>query len=300
MKVESDGLCWHSFGMFSLRYPESIWICFKIRGTKDVLASASSCNIYPLYQLQRYMMRCFISPCTFSMKMMLNTLHLITNYISLSYHTSPYFHPHFPHIVNDPPWNSHSTKKNGWLEVWNFPFWETLFCRVQTVRFKDCIFGVSENGGFSPQIIHFHRDFHYKSSILGETPLFWETPIYLTISHESTSPKKSHKTFTPQIHHKGIDLEEIEKNPRRLNWRLGMCLGEGKLRCLVGMLLLWCFWCGFNLTEVGGKKGQGGVYSCQLLLKIVWISFGWHHYHHFWFCPLLMEFVLSVWEGKLV
>ena len=27
--------------------------------------------------------------------------------------------------------------------------------------------GVSENGGFSPQIIQFNRDFHYKSSILG-------------------------------------------------------------------------------------------------------------------------------------
>ena len=26
---------------------------------------------------------------------------------------------------------------------------------------------VSENSGFSPQIIHFNRDFHYKPSILG-------------------------------------------------------------------------------------------------------------------------------------
>ena len=36
--------------------------------------------------------------------------------------------------------------------------------------------GVSENGGFSPQIIHLKRDFHYKSSILGY-PLFLETSI---------------------------------------------------------------------------------------------------------------------------
>ena len=35
---------------------------------------------------------------------------------------------------------------------------------------------VSENGGFSPQIIHFHMDFHSKSSILGVFPKFLETP----------------------------------------------------------------------------------------------------------------------------
>ena len=37
-----------------------------------------------------------------------------------------------------------------------------------------CVF--SENSGFSTQIIHFHRDFHYKSSILGVSPLFLKTP----------------------------------------------------------------------------------------------------------------------------
>ena len=35
---------------------------------------------------------------------------------------------------------------------------------------------VSENSGFSPQIIHFNRVFHYKPSILG-IPLFSETLI---------------------------------------------------------------------------------------------------------------------------
>ena len=34
--------------------------------------------------------------------------------------------------------------------------------------------GVSENGGFSPQIIHFNRNFHYKSWILGAHPYFWK------------------------------------------------------------------------------------------------------------------------------
>ena len=32
-----------------------------------------------------------------------------------------------------------------------------------------------------PQIIHFNRGFHYKPSILGETPLFLETPILFTV-----------------------------------------------------------------------------------------------------------------------
>ena len=35
--------------------------------------------------------------------------------------------------------------------------------------------GVSENGGFSPQIIHFNRVFHYKPSNLGY-PCFWQHP----------------------------------------------------------------------------------------------------------------------------
>ena len=41
------------------------------------------------------------------------------------------------------------------------------------------------DGGFRkwwyPQIIHFNRDFHYKPSILGETPLFLETPRWVWI-----------------------------------------------------------------------------------------------------------------------
>ena len=40
--------------------------------------------------------------------------------------------------------------------------------------------GVSKNSGFSPQIIHFNRDFHYKSSILGYT-YFWK-PLYLNMA----------------------------------------------------------------------------------------------------------------------
>ena len=35
---------------------------------------------------------------------------------------------------------------------------------------------VSENSGFSPQIIHFNGVFHYKPSILGAHPYFWKHP----------------------------------------------------------------------------------------------------------------------------
>ena len=35
--------------------------------------------------------------------------------------------------------------------------------------------GVSKNSGFPPQIIHFNRVFHYKSSLLG-CPYFWKHP----------------------------------------------------------------------------------------------------------------------------
>ena len=42
-------------------------------------------------------------------------------------------------------------------------------------RRKDVDMGVSENSGFSPQIIHFNRVFHYKPSILGY-PYFRKHP----------------------------------------------------------------------------------------------------------------------------
>ena len=42
--------------------------------------------------------------------------------------------------------------------------------------------GVSENGGFSPQIIHFNVVFHYKSSILGY-PYFWKRPYLVMLSN---------------------------------------------------------------------------------------------------------------------
>ena len=54
--------------------------------------------------------------------------------------------------------------------------------------------GVSKNRGFSPQIIHFNRDFHYIPSILG-TPIFGNIHMDLSsiqkltwLDHEDGSP----------------------------------------------------------------------------------------------------------------
>ena len=43
--------------------------------------------------------------------------------------------------------------------------------------------GISKNRGIYPQIIHFNRVFHYKPSILGETPpIFGSTPHFWGIT----------------------------------------------------------------------------------------------------------------------
>jgi len=62
-------------------------------------------------------------------------------------------------------------RQNGWVKIFTITF------RGENMKgSKIHHLGVSENGGFSPQIIHFNRDFHYKSSILGENP-------YLLVQH---------------------------------------------------------------------------------------------------------------------
>ena len=51
-----------------------------------------------------------------------------------------------------------------------------VHCWISTpIRHWRTYMGVSENSGFSPQIIHFNRVFHYKPSILGY-PYFWKHP----------------------------------------------------------------------------------------------------------------------------
>ena len=47
--------------------------------------------------------------------------------------------------------------------------------------------GVSENSGFSPQIIHYNRVLHYKPSILGY-PYFWKHPYSFIFLNFSSLP----------------------------------------------------------------------------------------------------------------
>ena len=60
---------------------------------------------------------------------------------------------------------------------WEFPKWQANSVVDSTLQHLD----VSENSGFSHQIIHFNRVFHYKPSILA-CPYFWKHPfrVYLT------------------------------------------------------------------------------------------------------------------------
>ena len=51
---------------------------------------------------------------------------------------------------------------------------------------------LSENSGFSPQIIHFNRVFHYKPSILGY-PYFWKHPLGSKL--QKNTPAKRDQTF---------------------------------------------------------------------------------------------------------
>ena len=48
--------------------------------------------------------------------------------------------------------------------------------------------GVSENSGFSPQIIHLNRVFHYKPSILGY-PCFWKHPYFIWLKFQDFKGK---------------------------------------------------------------------------------------------------------------
>ena len=82
-----------------------------------------------------------------------------------SYFLEPNRRWDFSKTNHDP---QHQTKP--WMIGW----YESLFSQHPTLREKHL--DVSENSGFSPQIIHFNRDFHYKPSILGVFPLFFGVP----------------------------------------------------------------------------------------------------------------------------
>ena len=89
-------------------------------------------------------------------------------------------------------------KKMGWLEVWKFPFWENPIFRVHKLLVLRSVYGCFRKWWY-PQIIHFHRDFHYKIIHFGGfPPYFWETANILPF-HMNQPPKKNQPTFTPQI-----------------------------------------------------------------------------------------------------
>ena len=75
--------------------------------------------------------------------------------------------------------------------------------------------GVSENRGISPQIIHFNRGFPlFSPSILGETPLFLETPIWWFFGENPTVQLVGSASCHPDwqerlvgwVQHLGMDL----------------------------------------------------------------------------------------------
>ena len=86
-------------------------------------------------------------------------------------------------------WNPQNVSSNtiycvyGCFRKW----WEKV--PTQFIVFMD----VSENGGFSPQIIHFNGVFHYKPSILGY-PYFWKHP-YRSLCFVAFSNHGSHFFF---------------------------------------------------------------------------------------------------------
>ena len=80
------------------------------------------------------------------------------------------------------------------LQVHPFHLWK----KIGTLLMLRCYMGVSENGGFSPQIIQFNRDFHYKSSILGY-PCFWKHPYIGVSSNGGTNPTNPWVVFVLKI-----------------------------------------------------------------------------------------------------
>ena len=80
-----------------------------------------------------------------------------------------------------------------------------------------------KNSGFSPQIIHFNRVFHYKPSMLGAHPYFWKHPYTWG---RSSSPNKC-PTLTPWsqratlVHLQGVETMwhslDIALEDRKIN-----------------------------------------------------------------------------------
>ena len=71
---------------------------------------------------------------------------------------------------------------------------------------------VSENSGFSPQIIHFNRVFHYKTSILGY-PYCWKHPyglVFFVFSPKKISHlRRAFRRAEQELCRLGLPAEEL-------------------------------------------------------------------------------------------
>ena len=79
------------------------------------------------------------------------------------------------------------------LLLWRFSLWFKCFIPEKITLTQDMLIetwkymGVSENSGFSPQIIHFNRVFHHKPSNLGY-PYFGKHPYQTLAPHQNARP----------------------------------------------------------------------------------------------------------------
>ena len=90
----------------------------------------------------------------------------------------PGFHPLYAQETTkdrSTPWGPTHPTRGGTPYQWSV-YSYTPLTSLGLISLSPEYMRVSENGGFSPQIIHFNRDFHYKPSIWGP-PIFGNTHI---------------------------------------------------------------------------------------------------------------------------
>ena len=114
-----------------------------------------------------------------------------------------------------------------------------MFASCTSARNTD----VSENSGFSLQILHFDKVFHYKPSILGY-PYFWKHPYHVCICSRvmEESPLRGK-----------VDNHPWKKWPDTLIWWIGMLTPS--LYLWVGRLT-YISWGALNSVNLGCKLGH--------------------------------------------
>ena len=84
-------------------------------------------------------------------------------------------------------WSSEKNRRHNSFVFFGFP---TSFLKTQMC--------VSENRGVSPQIIHFNKDFHYKSSILGFFPSIYLENTQKYGNRQVPKSKKGKRPYVPR------------------------------------------------------------------------------------------------------